>query len=104
VNGDYPSTQLFESDNTGYHDYRLAGDFTTSTWSFYRDDILIGSGGMMPYLSPDSLVSFGDLSGGGNANGDWLSVQVNSSVPEPASLSLLLLGSLGLLGRRRWNK
>jgi hypothetical protein len=97
--GSYPNAPLFQSDNTDYHDYLITGNFVAGTWSCYRDGTFLGSGAMEPTSS--SFAVFGDISGGGNADGNWLSVQVNS-VPEPSTVVLLAGGAAAcLLFRRR---
>ena len=69
------------------------------------DVLLTVDGGLVGSASPyntgfgSSELRFGDANGGGEAVWDY--VVVNTNIPEPASMTLLALGGLAMLRRRR---
>ena len=88
---------------TDFHTYRVDGTFGAGGgWSMYRDDVLLGSG---PWGADSrSSVLFGDGSTGANAAAQISDFSLFSPIPEPATLSLLALGGLVTLVRRRRRK
>jgi hypothetical protein len=88
---------------TDFHTYRVDGTFGAGGgWSMYRDDVLLGSG---PWgAGSQNSVLFGDGSTGANAAAQISDFSLSSPIPEPATLSLLALGGLVALVRRRRQK
>jgi hypothetical protein len=56
-----------------------------------------------PYAtaSPDAGIAFGDITGVATSISHWSSFKHSALVPEPASITLLALGAVTLLRRRR---
>jgi hypothetical protein len=103
---EYLSTSLGgQMDNsTDFHTYRVDGTFGTGGgWSLWRDSVLLGSGEWAHSVLYNSNyeVEFGDESTGANAAAQISNFSLFSPVPEPATLSLLALGGLAVIRRRR---
>ncbi len=88
--------------------YRMVAEGGSSTWSLYRDGALLFSSINFSSWTANTL-SFGDMSGAGighhqldylriDTTGGYLPVPV--SIPEPASLGVLLAGAALMSSRR----
>lgn len=100
------SDLIVDIDTSGDHLYQIVYNpaESTSSASLVIDGSLITS-----MLTPKTdnttghgpAVLFGDLSISGAGSADWSFVEVNTTVPEPATLGLLALGGLAMLHRRK---
>ncbi|MCC7350907.1 MAG: PEP-CTERM sorting domain-containing protein [Phycisphaerales bacterium] len=99
-------TNVAELDLSQYHTYRVATD--GGTYSLWIDDMntpVVSNATLDPNTGNPSMY-FGD--GGGDPQGstswDYIAWNVNGApvaVPEPATLSILALGTLALVNRRK---
>lgn len=92
--------------NQAYHTVRLDYDFANADADVFVDNTLakanytgFTSGGSNQNGNANGQVQFGSGSGAGQGQGNYNLVSV--AIPEPASLALLGLGGLLMLGRRR---
>lgn len=88
----------------GYHLYEFRYDAATQTADFYVDGTIAVAD--MPGVSGNGWglgrVQWGSGSGGDTGQGNYNLVTLSLGVvPEPASASLLAVGALSLIGRRR---
>jgi len=79
------------------------GNASNSFYSlFYADPITPGSSSDILYFtSPQPPTFASSTTGNGGVNDQYLLPSPSAAVPEPASMSLITAGFLGLLGRRR---
>jgi hypothetical protein len=92
---------------TGYHKYDLQYDKNTATVNLSIDGTLFysnwaGIAGSNQNTNAFGQMQFGSGSGGGVGQGNYNLVQ--TAVPEPVSLSMLAVGGLLMLGRRKNTK
>lgn len=84
---------LASLDTTTFHNYRLAGSFTTGV-KLYVDDIFITSTALVAY--PINFITFGDSGSFGSGRAEIIALSFQQAIPEPATYMFLLLG-LGVL-------
>lgn len=91
--------------NTGLRVLRFVTDEVSDQLDLYVDGSLVKLGSFTSTANSASQLFFGDNSGGGVAgtvNYDYITwTNQGTVIPEPASMSLLGLGGLALLARRR---
>lgn len=88
----------------GYHLYEFRYNATTTTADFYVDGTIAVAGlaGVSGAGGGNGRVQFASGAGGDQGQGNYNLVTLSLGVvPEPASASLLAIGGLSLLGRRR---
>lgn len=92
-------------DNTAMHTYRVAYNSTAGSFSVWRDGVSLGDS-LIGTSYTSAFVAFGDLSSStmGTASMDYMRFDTSgaySPVPEPATLSMIAIGGLCALRRRR---
>lgn len=85
-------------DATVFHDYRIEFTPGASTFDFYSDNVLFGTGNTLS--STVNQIAFGDGTGSANARAELTSYTF-SQVPEPSAAALSMIGVLVAVARRR---
>lgn len=100
------STNFISTANNkdGFHVFRIAYDVTAAKYYIWRDGVLIGDD-LTGANNSAAALNFGDATGSfaGSASIDYIrwTTGAYAPVPEPGSLSLLGLGGLLMLRRRK---